>query len=313
MIVTEEKIRKIVSETLKKCLNENGTFQDLSKTNHGEIVSAGTLIKLSPEDVKKWANEIWNLFTISYENIGGIKTYKNFQDFLRKKNTAKIVVGTNNELLACATYRRMEDSFKMVAIGCNQTDEGKLALQQIIQNDITNYDLNYWAEVSGPIEHYFKKFNGFPIPNLMASTILEINPELITLSSSDEVHYIRPIGPENEPFQKMIFGFKSENDYYEVLKYIDNYQGFMNAVNNITEIQRKAKYSLNQCYYIVNNIYRLHEEDGYNELLPSWHAALIDCLYVFQNEEKTDTISSYIDEINYLLSDMQVIELHKLR
>lgn len=34
---------------------------------------------------------------------------------------------------------------------------------------------------------------------------------------------------------------------------------------------------------------------------------------VFQNEEKTDTIASYIDEINYLLSDMQVIELHKLR
>jgi hypothetical protein len=40
------------------------------------------------------------------------------------------------------------------------------------------------------------------------------------------------------------------------------------------------QYNLKQIIYIVDNIYRAHEEDGFNELIPSWHKALNDCLSI---------------------------------
>ena len=44
----------------------------------------------------------------------------------------------NGSIVACAIYRNMEGSYKMVAIGCNQENDGKEGLQEIIKDDITN-------------------------------------------------------------------------------------------------------------------------------------------------------------------------------
>ena len=33
-------------------------------------------------------------------------------------------------------------------------------------------------------------------------------------------------------------------------------------------------YTVKQAIYIIENIYRAHEEDGFNELIPSWEKAL---------------------------------------
>lgn len=198
----------------------------------------------------------------------------------------------------------------MVAIGCNQTPNGKLALQQIVQNTIRNAHLLYWAEVSGAIEYYFKKHNGYAMPNDLAAEILQVDESQIQLSTTDKVHYDRPIGPRGEIYTKMIFGIKNISIYYKALKEVGNYSKFLEDTNKINESIKQ--YTPKQAIYIIENIYRAHEEDGFNELVPSWYEALTSSLETLRNiENKTQTIVDYIGYGEYLLEDMQLLELHE--
>lgn len=74
---------------------------------------------------------------------------------------------------------------------------------------------------------------------------------------------------------------------------------------------KETKYSLRQAIYIIENLYRMYEEDSLNELIPKWHDALRDSMEVLNStEERTQTISDYIEYGEYLLSDTQVLTLN---
>ena len=109
----------------------------------------------------------------------------------------------------------------------------------------------------------------------------------------------------------MIFGIKSKEIYQKAIKEVENYASFMKEVNNINE--NTERYTIKQAIYIIENIYRAHEEDGFNELIPSWHEALNNCLIVLKNTpDKNQTILDYIQYGEYLIDDMQLLELHEL-
>lgn len=206
-------------------------------------------------------------------------------------------------------YRKIGDSFKIVCDGCIQTETGKLALQQIIQDGIIRFDVHYWAEVSDAIEHYFKKYNGFPMPNSLASEILNISTEKVKLLN-DGVHYERPIGLNGIIYRKMIFGIKNDNIFKKVLESIENYADFMKTVNNVNE--SKNIYTVKQCIFIIENIYRAHEEDGFNEMPESWRKELVKCIDILKiQKNKTETISDYIKYGEYLLEEMPILKLEK--
>lgn len=292
------------------CIIENELIKnELTPINIGEITLLNT-----PEEIEMYSPLVWDMLETSYKNIGGLQSYRDFKDFKKKKHLIMIVKNFNTgDLLACATFRRIENSLKMTAIGCNQEDNGKLALQQIIQHTVSDLNLHYWAEVSGAIEHYFKKYNGYPMPNVMASKILQISESQIILSKKDMVHYDRSIGQDNEVFTKMIFGIKSEEIFQEALSVVENYYDFMKEVNKMINESIKTKYSVKQAIYIIENLYRLHEENGVNELTPNWNNALKESMKTLTSiKEKTQTIYDYIEYGNYLLSDMQPLVLHKL-
>lgn len=252
---------------------------------------------------------IWEMLSISYESIGGLKTYKSKNQFLNIVKYAKIAY-YNREIVACATYRKMEDSYKMVAIGCNQEEIGKIGIQSIIKNDIEQVEYRFWAEASGAIEHYFKKYNGYPMPNVLASQILQITEDSIRPSKTDLVHYERLIS--DEWYEKMIFGI-SEEVFQAALKSVDDYSKFMREVNRIDENANNGlKYSVKQAIYIIENIYRAHEEDGFNELVPSWYEALCEAKKTLIRAERTQTIADYIDYCNYLIETMPILKLHTL-
>jgi len=306
MELNETQLRKYIEESVRKILSEEYGNLSLTKINIGKMIFVDT----KPEFLK-YAVPVWNILTLSYKNIGGLKSYRDYQDFLRKQHYLRIVLDTSGNVIACATYRRIEDSYKMVAIGCNQEANGKQALQQIIQYDIENIDLHCWAEVSGAIEHYFKKHNGYPMPNTLASEILNVPESNILLSNEDNVHYERPIGSNQEYYLKMIFGIKNEEIYKKAIAEVENYGKFMENVNNSQTLsESNSKYTLKQAMYIIDNIYRAHEEDGFNELIPSWYQALIESMKTLQLQPKNKMIEDYIQYCNYLLEDMQVLELH---
>lgn len=280
----------------------------LSPVNVGDIK-----ILSSKEEIDRYSNFVWDMLEKSYEHIGGLQSYRNYSDFKKKNHKILVVIDFNSAtLLACATFRRIENSLKMTAIGCSQDDKGKLALQQIIQHTISELELHYWSEVSGAIEHYFKKHNGFPMPNTMAGKILQIPEKDITISNKDMVHYDRPIGKDREVFTKMIFGIKLDEIFQQAMNEVENYYDFMKEVNNMINESKEFKYSIKQSIYIIENLYRLHEEDKVNELTPKWADALKESMKTLRKSTKNQTISDYIEYGEYLLSDMQILELNTI-
>ena len=280
----------------------------LSPVNVGDIK-----ILSSKEEIDRYSNFVWDMLEKSYEHIGGLQSYRNYSDFKKKNHKILVVIDFNSAtLLACATFRRIENSLKMTAIGCSQDDKGQLALQQIIQHTISELELHYWSEVSGAIEHYFKKHNGFPMPNTMAGKILQIPEKDITISNKDMVHYDRPIGKDREVFTKMIFGIKSDEIFQQAMNEVENYYDFMKEVNNMINESKEFKYSIKQSIYIIENLYRLHEENKVNELTPKWADALKESMKTLRKSTKNQTISDYIEYGEYLLSDMQILELNTI-
>lgn len=280
----------------------------LSPVNVGDIK-----ILSSKEEIDRYSNFVWDMLEKSYEHIGGLQSYRNYSDFKKKNHKILVVIDFNSAtLLACATFRRIENSLKMTAIGCSQDDKGKLALQQIIQHTISELELHYWSEVSGAIEHFFKKHNGFPMPNTMAGKILQIPEKDITISNKDMVHYDRPIGKDREVFTKMIFGIKSDEIFQQAMNEVENYYDFMKEVNNMINESKEFKYSIKQSIYIIENLYRLHEENKVNELTPKWADALKESMKTLRKSTKNQTISDYIEYGEYLLSDMQILELNTI-
>ena len=77
---------------------------------------------------------------------------------------------------------------------------------------------------------------------------------------------------------------------------------------------KETKYSVKQAIYIIENLYRMHEEDAVNELTPNWNDALRESMKTLKSvKEKTQTIENYIQYGEYLLSDMQVLTLNVLQ
>lgn len=180
------------------------------------------------------------------------------------------------------------------------------------QKDIIEiFDFHFWVEASGAIEHYFKKFNGYPMPNIIASVFLNISSELIRLSTKDMIHYERQIS--NQWFEKMIFGAKGKEVYEAVIAAVEDYSSFLEDVNNISEgVDAIGKYSVKQAMYIIENIYRANEEDHFNELIPSCYNALRESLEVLMAAKPSRTINDYIDYCHYLFETMPVLELHTI-
>ena len=77
---------------------------------------------------------------------------------------------------------------------------------------------------------------------------------------------------------------------------------------------KETKYSVKQAICIIENLYRIHEENGVNELTPKWNDALRESMKVLNStEERTQTISDYIEYGEYLLSNLQVLTLNVIQ
>jgi hypothetical protein len=82
------------------------------------------------------------------------------------------------------------------------------------------------------------------------------------------VHYDRFIVQDEEKFTKMIYGIKSEEIFKEAMSEVEDYYDFIKEVNNMGNASKETKYSVKQAIYIIENLYRMHEEDSINELTP---------------------------------------------
>lgn len=173
-------------------------------------------------------------------------------------------------------------------------------------------NFQFWVEASGTIERYFKRYNVYPLPDTLAAKILNLNKDSMILSYEDLVHYKRSIA--DIWFEKMMLGILSEEIYQKVIQAVEDYSTFMESVNQINEVPIHGhNYSVKQAIYIIENIYRAHEEDGFNELIPSWDKALHECVATLKDATKSETVEDYIEYGEYLLDVMPLLQLHPFK
>ena len=222
------------------------------------------------DDIVNVLSEVLEMVVSSYKD-----GYKGCSDLKRLKKTTpllKIVRDGSGNLLACSIYRAVQGSFKVTGVGQNKTPEGKLALQEIIKSDITPYSNWIWAEVSGAVEHYFKKHNGYPLPNEYAALVLEKPSDKIELMD-DGFHYKRIIGQpkdgeDSEPDTKVIFGFKNEKIAEEVL--VDTAYEIRREHFN-SEIMTESgdePYDFHYAVSFVDQLSDLYDEEGFRSIPP---------------------------------------------
>lgn len=184
--------------------------------------------------------------------------------------------------------------------GCNCGYDEFLLKEAVIDGKL------YYVEVSGGIEHYFNEYGCYVIHNSVVSKLLGVSDDLI-YELSDGVHY----RIDGESFEKALYSFNSKEEFYSVLKMIDECEEFMNEAH---KFGIGSGYNIKQCYYIIDNIYRLHEEEYFYELLPSCHQALLEIsIELESHDSESDTISLYKEYAAYLLKHVPVLKLHEMK
>lgn len=105
-------------------------------------------------------------------------------------------------------------------------------------------------------------------------------------------------------------------------KYSDDYEEFRlnaNAIPDKLNESNDASY-LNDALDTVIELVELHEELGFNEMLPSWHKALSNAIAYMENhlpnvkdKAKHEQVKSAIKHGKLLQDEMPLLALHRFK
>ncbi len=202
--IQDNKIKKFIESTQK--LNEN--FKNVFP-NKNDIKSQMYL--------DEYAEEAYQILQDGYRKLGGIKGCNSIEDLKNSSDFWKLKT-TNGELQAVVIYTFKRGGRKVQYASCKPTTEGKMALYQIIQDDIRLKDREAWIEASDALEHIYVKFGASPVPiDLVRKAMHDKkiynsdDPEVDNLKNvvrtkkepdTEDYHYVREIGTKegtNEP------------------------------------------------------------------------------------------------------------------
>lgn len=264
---------------------------------------------MSREEMTKLLPDIIDLVIKTYVPIGGYYGSTDIKKLLLTTKMLKIVRNEEGKIASCAIYRDVEDSSKLQAYANDGTRFGKSGVKAIIHSDVSPYDNWVWAEVSGKVELYFKKFGGFPLPNEFVSEVLDKPASKIQLMP-DGFHYKRMIGTSDNNVEKVIFGFKNREIAEKVTADV-NYEMRKTEFNiaSIGEGQEDDKPNeLKYASSFVNQLSDLYDEENMVQLTPGLSSELdasIEILNKYQNDAAW--ISRTLDLARYLRSNVSTV------
>lgn len=272
--------------------------------------------------IRQHALEIYQLIDQSYKS--GNASVHSADDVL-KANIAKLVFNDLGQIIALALYKDTLGGHKRFCSATRKTDaQYNEAAQAIVKNDIKPYDNWFWGEVSGPIEHYFKKHGGNPIPNYLVYKFLMKPKKDIVELNEDGVHYKRFLcSTDLEPTQKIMFGFKSQEAMNLVMQKIDNYGQFKIDVNSAVEDMHEDENASNDiksfdaALVFIQELDEKHDE-GFNEMLPSWKQQLLHAIDRLLKEKKKALSNNkkHLIDVNlelakHLIQRMPLLQFHQ--
>lgn len=145
-----------------------------------------------------------------------------------KKNSSLVKIAFNNgDWVAIAIYTAYRGGQKCIGVTATTDSKirhiGKLAVKQIVKDDIANYDKFYWCECSGKLEEYYTKGNAIAIPNEYANEIVGNVNSL----DPDGFHYQKSVTSKNGTgsFRKILFGFNTPEMFTKIC---EKYREYIN-------------------------------------------------------------------------------------
>lgn len=268
----------------------------------------------SPDELSKHLQEIIQLIKISYKE--GYYGSLDVDHLKRSLSMAKIVFALDQtSIAACSIYRRVGASHKMSAIACDQTEYGKKALQEILKSDLEPFSNWVWMEVSGPIEHYAKKYGGYPLPNYLAAQQLNNQNISIDSLSTDGFHYKRKIGIDDEVsvFEKVIFGFKNQEIANQVTSDV-NYANMRSSFNlREGEVGQLVKDAITAIEFI-DLLDVCYDENRMRELTEEFACDLEKAINIL--EQKQDSVpygKNYLELAQFFGAVMPILKTFSLK
>lgn len=261
-----------------------------------------------PDEIKALMPNVVDIVINTYRPIGGYYGNTNIDKASRSTSLVKVVYDENNDIASCAYYRNVNGSFKIQAYGHNDTQYGKDGVKAIIKTDVAPYANWIWGEVSGSIEHYFKKFEGYPLPNEFVVEILRKNPDQIELMN-DGFHYKRKIGNNDDPTEKVIYGFPDQEIANKAMSIAD-YEAKRQALNMnlVKESIDDIDLTFDGACSFVNQLSDLYDEEQWRQLTPGLSSLLDKSIDVIkQNVDKAKWVKITLDDAEYLREHMPQI------
>ena len=151
--------------------------------------------------MRKYADEVWDILQKAYAYCGGMAGMDSVEQLIDETDMWKMV-RKNGKIVAVNTYSNKRSGRKICYGGQDGSEEGKIALKKILEEDFRLKDRQSWAEVSGPMEVTVLKQGAMPIPAYIAELIMK--DKTFDNIHKDGFHYTRMIG--GEPHTKLMVG-----------------------------------------------------------------------------------------------------------
>lgn len=270
-----------------------------------------------PDKIRFFLPKVLNIVIKTYAAIGGYYGNTDLNRLIRTISMIKLVRANKGGIAACAFYRNVNGSFKIQAYGNDDTQHGKDGVKAIIKSDVESYSNWVWGEVSGKVEKYFKKYEGYPLPNELVAEVLEKNPNSILLSN-DGFHYKRKIGNNGTATEKVIYGFKDaatmkkamDTADYESRRQMFNMSLIKESDDSNNEIPEALSFD-GACSF-VNQLSDLYDEEQLDQLTPGLSSLLDTSIKVLHaNINNAKWVKMTLDNAKFLRSHISEIKPFK--
>ena len=290
--ILPEKVKEVVQsfQRNRDYIGSKNFIQSINSTNESsdsnDRLSQYSIVELRGKDLEKAIPYIIPLITKSYEKIGGKQGERSAESLIAIQTLAQVVYDKGRIIAYSLAKKVHQDDVgdKINLIGCDQTWKGKEAMQAIIKYNIDNFKQKVWCECSGAIEHWFKKYNGYPISNQLAPEIIG-EPRDKVWFHEDGYHYRRFLPAANNRFvQKILFGFANDDVMEKTLNQV-GYDIMREKINS--SIQEKQLGSSEKAIQFIQQLQKNVEDKTIDAMLPSIEKYLdkaIEILDAEQNE-----------------------------
>lgn len=139
------------------------------------------------EEMRKYADIVWDILKKSYEYCGGIKNVDGPEDLIKDTHLWKLL-RKNGKIIAVICYTDRKGGRKMCLMGQDGSDEGRQGLKKMMEDDFRLKDRQSWVGVSGKAAITALKHGGIPVPAEIAVQFMGKK-----CKPYDEYWYSRPI------------------------------------------------------------------------------------------------------------------------